>query len=292
MVGQKEYSETLTIAYESNPQRADAKAVGSSLLAVQSLIGKVQSDFDENEKILVKARPFARGSLELPIDLIVFGAAIILQEYPLFSKIREVITQYFDIKGRLQGNPIHVEEGNVVIIKDSRIQVDRVTLQCLDPGSEVSQKCSEAFHAIEEDMEIKSVRISSSSDRKPLAEVQRAEFPYFHPETPISEQHLDQRRTESRETLIIRQPAFDADLAWRFIWGSTKISAKVLDKRFQNSVGAGHEAFASGDSLDVDLQRLQEYDPAALTYVDKHYTVSHVWKHNRGASEEQSEFFD
>jgi len=290
MTGEQEHSETLTITYESNKHHADAKAVGAGLLAIHSMISEVQSACEENEQILIKARPFARGSLEVPLDLIVFGATILFQEYPLFQKIREVITQYFDIKRRLRGQPIHVEDGNVIIIENSRVQVDHITLQCLNPSSEVSRKCAEAFHAIEEDPEIKAVRVSSNTSTEPLARVQRAEFPYFHPETPIGEKNLGQRYEESRETLVIRQPAFEAELKWRFVWRGAKISAEVKDERFQKSVETGRESFAAGDSLDVDLQRLQEYDPAVLTYVDKEYTITQVRKHNHRA--EQGNLFE
>jgi len=289
---QQEYTETLTLTYESNGHRADAKAVGASLLAIEAMIAEVHNAFEENEQLLVKARPFGQGSLELPLDLIVFGAAMIIQEYPLFQKIREVIKRYFDIKRRLRGRPIHVEEGNVIIIENSRIQVDQITLQCLNPGSAVSDKCSDAFHDIEGDSEIQAVRILSSTSQEPLIRIPRREFPFFHPETPIGEQNLGQRYKETQETLIIRQPSFEAELAWRFIWRETKISAKVQDERFQRNVEAGSESFAAGDSLDVDLQRLQEYDPAARTYANKQYTITQVRKHNHHHRVEQGKLFE
>lgn len=287
MAQQQEHSERLTITYESNTKRADAKAVGSGLLAVQSIVDEVNNAFKDNERVLLKARPFAPGSLDLALDLIVFGAVIIIQEYPLLQKLREVIAQYFDIKVRLRGQPIHVEDGNVIIIENSRVHVDQITLQCLNPGSEVSRKCSEAFRDIEEDKEIDSVRVTSNRADTPLAQVPRDKFPYLHPETPIGTENLGQRYQESRETLMIRQPAFDAELAWRFVWRDAKISAQVQDKEFQKSVEIGRESFVAGDSLEVTLRRLQEYDPASLTHTDKSYTVIHVWKHNRRTQQKE-----
>lgn len=286
---QVEHSETLTVTYESMPKRADAKAVGCGLLAVQSIVDEVNKAFKEDERILVKSRPFAPGSLELPLDLIVLGAAIIIQEYPLLQKLREVIAQYFDIKVRLRGQPIHVEEGNIIIIENSRVRVDQITLQCLNPGSEVSRKCSEAFRFIEEDKEIEAVRVTSSKTDTPLADIQRDKFPYLHPETPIGTENLGQRYAESRETLIIRQPAFDAELAWRFVRQGAKISAQVQDAGFLRSVETGQESFVAGDTLDVDLRRLQEYDPASQGYLDldKSCIITRVWKHNRRAEEKR-----
>ncbi len=284
----QEHSEKLTITFESDTQRAAAKAVGSGILAMQSIVDEVNSAFKDNERILIKARPFSPGSLELPLDLIVFGAALLLQDHPLFLKLREVVTQFFDIKVRLRGQPIHVEDGNVVIIQNSRIQVDQLTLQCLDPSSEVSRKCSEAFRSIDEDTEIAGVRVTSDKAATPLAQIPREQFPYLHPESVAD--NLGQRVKESRETLVIRQPAFDAELAWRFVWRETKISAKVQDEEFLKSVEAGQESFVAGDTLEVDLQRSQEYDPASKTFIDKQYTTTRVWKHNRRT--EQKGLFD
>jgi len=227
----------------------------------------------------------APGSLELPLDLIVLGSAIIIQEHPLLQKLREVITRFFDIKLRLRGQPIHVADGNVITIDNSRVHMDQLTLQCLNPGSEVSRKWSEAFHFIEEDREIGTVRVTSNKADEPLAHVPRDKFAYLHPETPIGTETLGQRYAESRETLTIRQPAFDAELAWRFVWRDTKISAQVQDADFQQSVETGREVFVAGDSLEVDLRRLQEYDPASETHTDKSYTITRVWRHNRRAGE-------
>ena len=281
MAGQEEHTETLTLTYESDVHRADAKAVGKGILAIQAMIDEVHGAFEENEQLLVKARPFAEGSLEVSLDVIVLGAAIIIQEYPLLQKIREVIQQYFEIMGRLRGRPIQVEDGNVIIIENSRVQVDQITLQCLSPDSDASKRCSEAFHDIESDPEIDGIRVSSDASQEPLVQIPRQDFSYFHPDTPVGEQHLGQRNEESREILIIRQPAFDAELAWRFIWRGTKIAAKVQHEEFQRRVETGRESFVAGDNLDVTLCRLQEYDPAALTHVDKHYTITHVWGHHR-----------
>jgi len=275
-----EHTEPLTITYESDGDRADAKAVGAGLLAVQAVIDEFHSACEENEKLLLKARPFAEGSLELPLDLIIFGAAILFQEDPLLQRIWKVISEYFDIKRRLKGQPIQVKDGNIVIIENSPIQVDQITLQCLDPQSTVSRKCSEAFQSIEDDLDIHAIRISYSAARRPLIRISREEFPYFHPEMPIDEQNLGQRHVESQEVLIIRQPSFDAELEWRFIWKERKIGAVVECQRFLENVQAGRESFVAGDRLRVDLRRLQEYDPAAKTYVDtKSFTITRVLEH-------------
>lgn len=291
MPKREEHIETLTLTYESSAHRANAKAIGASILTIQSMIDEVQNAFEENERILLKARPFAQGSLELPLDLIAFGTAVILHEYPLLQKIREVIAQYFDIKKRLRGQPIRVEEGNVVVIENSSIHVDEITLHFLDPSNAVSKRCSEAFHAIEEDPEISAVRVSSSASSEPLARIPRDEFSYYHPDTPIGDQNLGTQYEESRETLIIRQPAFDADLKWRFVWQGTKISARILDEDFQKRVEEGQESFVAGDRLDVNLRRLQKYHPHFQTYVDEEHTITRVWEHNRRATSQQGELF-
>jgi hypothetical protein len=291
MADQKEHVETLTLTYESSTHRAGARAVGAGILTVQSMIDEVQRAFKENEQILVKARPFAEGSLEIPLDLIVLGAVIVLNEYPLLQKVRDVIARYFEIKKRLRGQPIEVEDGNVIIIDNSPIHVDEITLQFLDPGSIVSKTCSDAFRAIEEDLDIKAVRVTSSASSKPLAHVPREEFRYYHPETPIGEQNLGQKREESRETLTVRQPAFEAELAWRFVWHGMKILAKIQDNDFQKRVEEGKESFTAGDRLEVDLCRWQEYDPAALTYVDRQYVITRVHAHNRRPQEESRALF-
>lgn len=261
-------------------------------MMVQSMIDEVQDTLDKNERILLKARPFAKGSLELSLDLIAFGAAIILHEYPLFQQIREAIARYFEIKKSLRGGPIQVEDGNVIVIENSRIPVNELTLRLLDPGGTVSKTCSDAFLAIEEDTEIGGLRVCSSASKEPLAHILRKDFRYYHPDMAAVHQDLGQKKSESLENLIVRQPAFEVGLTWGFIWHGMKIRAKMLHKKFQERVEDGQESFVAGDTLNVTLRRLQKYDPASLTYVDYHYEVVHVRQHNHRAKQQQGRLFE
>lgn len=274
-----QHAEQLTLTFESGTNRADAKAVGDGVLALQTMVSQIQESFQHNEQVLIKARPFRQGSLTVPLDVIAIGAAVMLTEYPLLQKIREVITQFFDIKAKLRGQSFEVEEGNIIVINGGSITVDTITLQCLNPTGMVSQLMAQAFEDAENDPEITAVKISSSAAPQPLARIERPAFRFFQPSTGRPEETPGLRFEESSEVVVIRQPSFDPELVWRFLWRGDKIQAKVQDDEFNQRVAAG-EKFAAGESLRVDLRRTQEYDPQARTYVNRQpYVVTRVHEH-------------
>jgi len=283
----EEHTETLTIAFESDSNRADAQAVAMSLEALNALIKAVQGGFPDNEQLLVKARPFNRGSLELPIDLIVVGSAMLMEWHPLLKRIIDVLSQYLEIKKALKGSPPEIKEGNVILVDAERIDVDNLTMQFLSAGSPVDERFSEAFSCIEDDSEIKGVKISSESRTKPLSHVCRAEFPYFYSGKPTALEDLGERYEENKAKLIVRQPAFDRELKWRFFWQHLKIAARIEDTTFLRNVVAGKESFTSGDVLTVTLRCIKQYDTG-----EESYAITKVWDHEHPERHDQNALFE
>lgn len=271
-------TETLSVKFEVNDNRADAKAVASAMLAVTTVVDEVKRGCGENTTILQKARPFAKGSLEVCIDLIVVGV-VLFQDYPFFQKLNNVIRQYFDIKDKISGGKYSVKNGDIVIVQGNEIKVDELVLNLLDPYGDVEKASSEAFKAIEEDTLIKSVKIRSSSSVEPLAYVLREKFSNFYTQC-LEEQgeFISEKRYLIQAELTLRQVNFDRELVWKFIYERKKINAKITCEKFLERVEKGEE-FSSGDRLKVTLEVKSGYDKKTKSYIDREYTVVTVLRH-------------
>ncbi len=273
--------ETLTIRFEkSDPgdHSANADAVASAMHAVTTLVNHVHSECDKNKQFLVKARPFGRGSLEVPLDLILFVGGMLLPEAPFFGKVREILKQFLDLKGKLGGKSFSVTDGNIIVLENTSVQADSLTIQMLDPSSDESRLFEQTFTAAEKDGQVTSLRISSSRTNQPVVEVPRRRFARFR--QPVSEQDLTiPRQVASSEVVTIRALAFDPQLSWHFRWGGRAITAKVIAPDFMERVQSSRETFRNGDQLRVKLNRLQRYDPETRTHVDREFTVTEVYEH-------------
>ena len=91
----------------------------------------------------------------------------------------------------------------------------------------------------------------------------------------------EERDVANREMLHIVAPVFQGKAMWRFNRGGHIIPAHISDESFSERVTQGVEVFTAGDRLDVDIVVHQELDKATNSYVNKKYTIQHVWGHEK-----------
>lgn len=285
--------EKIIVKFGTDPDinEADALAVASSIEAVATMINEVHKEFNDNHELLVKARPFAPGSLEIPLDIVVLAAVgASLLDRDIISSVLSIIKEYFTIKNLLKGEVPRIENGRV-IIEGNTIQAQSITINLLKPSSCANQLVSKAMENAERDESIKDIKIVRDSDQERIAHVDRSEFGYYHKIESTVEIPEEQCRTE-RTTLVIYGPILDANnsLSWRFKRAIDRemIQANITDEVFLSRVESG-EKFAAGDTLEVDLLIRQKYDKMFETYVDlKKGTITKV--HHHTPRPEQSRF--
>lgn len=276
MEGQTQ-KETITVEFQSADNSADAMAVGSTMTAVTALINRVHMEYDKDRKFLVKARPFGKGSLDVPIEIVIFVGAPLFHDL-FFQRIRDILSQYLSLKLRLYGQSFQVKDGNVIIVENDTIHVDQLSLQLLQPGSLEDDLFTRAFDCAEADPDIEAVRILSSNQSLPVIDIPRKDFHYY--QEPITGEDLSMPTAAgSREIIIIRSVSFDPTLSWRFEWRGIRFAARIIDEEFWKRIHARKEVFADGDRMIVDLSRVQEYDPKTGTHLEKAFAIKQVIKH-------------
>ncbi len=276
-----EHREQLTVKLGSPPPQheADARAVASTMSAVVSLVSEAHQQLKQNEVLLVKARPFAGGSLEIPLDLIILAAGTMFAASPLIENILEVLKKYFEIKNLLRGESFTRKDDSTIIVKGNEINVGSITLNLLGPNSRANQEMARALKDIEKDETITGIELLRGHNAKPLAKVTRPQFQYYSLALP--ETIKRERDVRSRETVGIASIVFEGTARWKFTRKGSFIAAQITAKDFIQRVQARIERFAAGDTLDVDLVVHQEFDFDVSDYVNRSYTIERVWKHER-----------
>lgn len=275
--------EQLTIKFEteSSDHSADALAVGITLEAFSTMVEEVHKKFGDNHKLLVKARPFSKGSFEIPLDIVFIaavGAGLFKADY--ISHLLSIIKDYFSIKNQLKGEIPKIEDGKV-IFNGNVINMDNITINLMDPSSHANQLVSKAISAISSDEKIKDMVITRETNKEEIARVPKQNFPYYNNIQTTFDTPENQIKQE-KATLIIRSAVFedDKEVKWKFLKNGEKISANILDESFLSKVKIG-EKFAAGDSLEVNLQSKKKYDKMYDSYTNPKYTITTVYKHNR-----------
>jgi len=272
----------LKFGTEPNTNEVDALAVASAIEAVATMIKEVHQGFHDNHELLVKARPFAPGSLEIPLDIVVSAAvAASLVNQDVISDILNIVKEYFKIKNSLKGEVPRIENGKI-IIEGNAIKADNITINILQPSSFANQLVSKAMDKASCDDSIRAIEIIKDSEQKKIARVDKSQFQYYHKIETTVETPQEECRKE-RTTLVIYGPILAADnrVMWKFIRAKDRetFSANITDETFLSRVASG-EKFAAGDMLEVELLIRQKHDKMFETYVDlKKGTITEVFNH-------------
>ncbi len=241
----------------------DAKAVGKLLQALPDMIGEFHSKNTENERLLVKARPFAKGSFEIPLELILVGVGALLATNPDYvlqaiETIFDRIKQFIEIKQKLKGTPLHIQGENVVVIENSTVTLDSVVFNIFNSNSHAEEQFRDAVNELRRDNTIQSLDLqvgSDKSDKKTFVTISSAEFDYFTTKATIIEKmvQVGEKVSTRRVRLEIKEPDFAGTSKWKLYYNGKAISVGMQDDTFIAQVKAG-EKFGAKDELDVDLE--------------------------------------
>jgi hypothetical protein len=287
----EQQEEKIVVKFETknNIKEINALAAAASMEAVTTMIQEVHQGFQDNHKLLVKARPFSPGSFEIPLDLIVVAiAGAGLYDKDIISSILNIIKEYFNIKQLLKGETPKVEGGRIVI-KNNVINANNITLNLLEPTNPANKLVSKAFTNASFDDSIKDMQIIKKTNNETIAHVKKSEFGYY--EIPKNIIETPEKDKEEKASLVIYGPILDANniKQWKFFRDGKPISANITDDNFLAKVKAG-EQFASGDTLEVDLLIRQKFNQMLNTYIDSKKTITRVHRHTKKPEQTMMDF--
>jgi hypothetical protein len=272
--------ESLTVRLESSDGEVNATAVASTMSAVVALIMEAQQEISANEVLLVKARPFAKGSFEIPLDLIVLASATMFATSPLIENVLALLKSYFELKNLLQGAEAFPREDISAALDGNDISMGDLTINLLSPSSDANRLMATATEELGRDPTISGVTFIRGDEKMPFISIRRSQFSYYRIAPPSAES-ASERERRSRETLSIASIVFEGNGKWKFNRKGHIIGAKIEDADFVERVQSGIETFRAGDRLDVALVINQVLDAATNDYLNKVYHIERVFGHDK-----------
>lgn len=271
-------SERLTISLDKNEGIADAMAVAKTMEALLAIIQETHVQMDETEKMLVKLRPFEKGSFQIPLELIVIGTSLaLLSEHPLIQQTISFIRQFVEIKLHLKGKPLPTElpDGQLVI-KDSVVENSVINLVV---NSKVSRAFDSAVSEILRDDSVQSVTITRGKrgDVDTVVKITRDELPYLQKPGEADESD-DKRKTTFRDdvVVIVHTPVLHGNAKWKVLLDDHVIEVSIEDEAYLDQVHRSKITFAAGDRMQVNLKVIHKYDFKMATYLPDKYVVTKV----------------
>lgn len=132
------------------------------------------------------------------------------------------------------------------------------------------------FETLEADKSVKSFEILDKNDNE-LVTINQEEFYAISDVEEFNEKN-ENIKVENDAKLNIISLDLELKKKWDFFFNGNRISAKIKDSAFAEAIEKG-ERFGMGDSLTVEMDIKQEYDPSVDTFVNKSYIVTKILDH-------------
>lgn len=150
----------------------------------------------------------------------------------------------------------------------------------------VRESISKTIEAAKEDPNVEGLTIEGADEKITFT---REKFDEYIHKSFDTEDLLPPDKTEIvKENLTIISLSFEPGNSWQFMYRGFKIGVRVKDNILMELIDQG-ERFGKGDSIEVELEITQRYNPDYRAYENKSYRILQFYKHNE-APEQQPLF--
>lgn len=259
---------------------ASAAAAAAWMQAVVAVLEEAQNQLGKPGIIHIRARPFTAGSLEIPLDLVVFGAAWLLTDPPVILNVLDMFKSYIELRKLIGGGSSdenRSKSADAGTVNQSQVSTHTMNIM---QNCNVTNNIHIAATEVMKDRAIEHVAFLVGEKKYKLTEIGRDEMPQFQEPSTQDEEHGQFKKRTKKATLIVRTAVLKGKGKWTVEYNKRSTEVKIADESFLRNVEAGEERFASGDRLEVDLEITEEFDSSIQGYTEKGYTVTKVHSHS------------
>lgn len=284
VVGGKMVENEFKIKFDGQLYQVDAQTFITSLVNISAIIQEVNQELQTDKKIDIKIKAIEKGSFIAGLSLQEVAMAsqglFNSQDLAVAANIVTVLVGLYTLKKHLGGKKAKKveEQGDKISIENDKgiIQIfDNRSYGIFTRNQVVNDAISNNFAVLEDDPSVSGFEILNPSD-KVLFEAEREEFNALSIKSEAIEE--DKKENIVVATVVVHKIVFDDRYKWEFYYNGNKISAYVTDADFFSRINLG-EKFSKGDSLKVDLQINQIFDPSVNIYVNHSYQINKVHEH-------------
>ena len=189
------------------------------LRALVVLIEETQSELKIEGEFSVRVNPFKEGSLEIPVQVFLVGAAASLFTFnPGLAKILDTLKSVFELKKYFKGEPPSektlqdsVSVGNITI--NGGNNVINIIQQ-----RRVEEALDQAAQDLEKDESLTGMKLVNQSSGEEIANIPREDFKYLRIPSNGRGAEVPQDRIRTVEALLtIHSPVLQGTAKWKFV---------------------------------------------------------------------------
>ncbi len=284
------------IKFDGQQHQVDAQILISSLIHTTTVVQELNKHFNTGKKIEIKVKALEKGSFLVHIELLETALDslknLLTKDNLIFaSGIISGLVGLIELKKHLRGKKakvVEVEGSKTKIINENNdvLNIDSDIYNIYETNIVINDALSQNFDVLDNDPAITAFEITDKKEN-PYIRVERLDFK----DLSLKSEQIDDNKKHIIELtrLNIVRLSFEENLKWDFYYRGNKISAKIMDPNFYKLIDKG-EAFAKGDTLEVELQINQLFEESVNTFINKSYQVNRIIDHYKRAEQKKINF--
>lgn len=277
-----QFEDTLVLHFGTEGHTINAETLAESLLGISNTIKYTEAKVNFGYDISLVIESTGEGSFKVVTKVVRWSKDNLFSSAAIASVVLSLVSSAI-------WDAMHPDDPINIISNDNEYIVQRGNERIILPKAagehyeaivndkSIKKEISRTFESVEKDPTISNVSFHSSDNETPALVVPREQFAVLSREVnEVAEPQFN----EVNVTLVITRAIFvRSRRKWEFKWGGRTISGPILDDSFFSQLQAHSITLGYGDTLEVRLKIISQFDPKLGIDVEKGFEVVEVYRH-------------
>lgn len=273
-------TKNMKIVFNGETGQIDANTLIVALGHFQNIVSEANKELGAEKRVELKVNAIEKGSFVIDVSVVeslikqLFSGDSIEYIANICGIVGGVYYAYHKLKGKAaktedQKKIIRIKGNHNVVLEQAIINVYNLV--------STREAISKTIEAAKEDPNVEGFTIEESEENVTF---ERDNFDeYIHNSFDGPDLLPPDKKETERANLTILSLSFEPGNSWQFLYRGFRISVRVKDNVLMELIDKG-ERFGKGDSIEVELEITQHYNPEYKGYENKNYRILKFYKHN------------
>lgn len=277
----------MEIIFGGESKQVDANTLIVALGHYQTIMSEANKELGATKTVELKVNALKEGSFIVDVSIVesavrqIFSGESMEYLANVCGIVGGVYAAYKVLKGKSARTDEQKNKIRTVINGENNVVFNGV----INVYNQVSTReaISKTIEAAEEDPNVTGFTVEAQGEKTVF---ERPDFhEYIHKSFADEDLLPPEKIFTETATLTIVSLSFEPGNSWMFMYNGFKISVRVKDNILMDLIDQG-ERFGKGDSIEVELEVTQRYNPNYRAYENKSYRILRFVCHNEAPTQE------
>lgn len=279
--------ETMEIVFGGESKQVNANTLIVALGHYQTVMSEANKELGATKTVELKVNALKEGSFIVDVSIVesalkqIFSGESMEYLANVCGIVGGVYATYKVLKGKSARTDEQKDKIRTIIKGDNNVVFNGV----INVYNQVATReaISKTIEAASEDPNVTGFAVEAQGNKTVF---ERKDFQeYIHRSFDEEDLLPPEKIFTEKAILTIVSLSFESGNSWVFMYKGFKINVRVKDNILMELIDQG-ERFEKGDSIEVELEVTQKYNPNYRAYENKGYRILRFFRHNEAPAQE------